>query len=1417
MNTYRHYFNIDPEYFPAVNPDVIRHNPNLWKKFYPHPSFVRLLKDTVAVLSRKQKLNIWVDGAYGTGKSHAVLTLQHLLEASEDETKDYFDEFKLDSDLCKQFTSVKSQGQILTVHRYGSSSINGDNDLFLTIQESISEALKDVGIDDASGMLALKDAVIEYLSDEENKASFSVFVKGSYRELFNGDNVDTIIQDLSTYKDNALLDLMGKIFKVANEKQIRAFSLDSKGLGNWIKQIISANKLKAIVFIWDEFTEYFNSNAHHLTGFQELLELSETTPVCFILVVHKDPKQLDGLSNDDRKKIIDRFCKPTCEIELPDNTAFQLMGAAMQKSDDQTIRDEWDDEILPDLCERTTDSRKVVRDFANITDDELKAILPIHPYSAALLKQISSFFESNQRSMFDFIKNDRGDDIKGFQWFIDNYGPEDDDNPFLTVDMLWSFFYDMGKDGLSQDIRNVLDYYPRLEKNGNMDKDEKEELKAVLLFQAISKSANDNVEIYKPNVKNLTLAFEGSESLGNGRSVQCAEKLVRDGILYKKRINNNDEIYSVLTGTMDSSQIEKKKGEFENVSTSNLIEQGDLKQCFEMPRKLSLRYNVTYTSYSELEKNINKTNEKSVEDPNHIFAVVTFARTSNEMANITKKIQQHLAKNPQSEIVFIDFSRNTLPDDKFQEWVTDKATSAYYQGTDNDQAEEYAGYANRILSDWRNDISKGGCVLYDSTHLTGLNVVSGESLNDELFSIDIKRFSCGLEHYNVIDSMWLSTMLKLGAECGVTEQTKNQYKGNQNANLENALNRAWGVTDYWKKYPSEIISKIKVYVNGIVNKALETNGRISIKDIYDDLKQPPYGFLPCNLTAFIIGFVMKEYVNSGELSWSDEIQSTELTVDKFREMVDEVIKLDITPNSRYINKFIVAMTPEEKAFINTTSTAFRIDKSQCSSIETTRERIRFNMKNLSFPIWSLLYFSDSKEGQELVSKLSTPVENLKKVIGLYYDIANNDSSQSGRSDNDIANEIGKISLKKPCLATDLKVIITSENSQHGMVQYLSGYKGGELPRLADKVNDSGQYINAVKDKFDADAANWVWKKETADEKIDEVITEYGIAEATSEWFGSTCKNYSEAVLKIKERCNSLRIPFSLVKNDVGDLEHFLDMLYHLVKEGCIPDSQKPALLEDIKVYGKSFVDFLSQQIAYFKKGSFTYLSGLSDNDISELFKNLPRGSFTMDQPEYFQNLEKEVATFKQKQSSIQMKNLWKEKTDTESPSAWSAQNQIPILLMIEPNIYDEGSKAFAVINRHNPDTNSIDKAIKFMKNVGEEFWSGLNDEAKKDKAFCEKLLGDKAVVLVRNGHEAEDIAALKKYLSSHITSSPYNWDRDPMFRDVINGLAQKEYATQGYQEAFRKIDTMNAEDVKNYLKSLIKNNMNVGIEIIKDN
>ncbi len=51
-------FDIDPTYFPAVNADVIKKNPDLWKKFI-HMDNLQIGCRCRRVLSRKQKLNVF--------------------------------------------------------------------------------------------------------------------------------------------------------------------------------------------------------------------------------------------------------------------------------------------------------------------------------------------------------------------------------------------------------------------------------------------------------------------------------------------------------------------------------------------------------------------------------------------------------------------------------------------------------------------------------------------------------------------------------------------------------------------------------------------------------------------------------------------------------------------------------------------------------------------------------------------------------------------------------------------------------------------------------------------------------------------------------------------------------------------------------------------------------------------------------------------------------------------------------------------------------------------------------------------------------------------------------------------------------------------------------------------------------------
>ena len=120
-------------------------------------------------------------------------------------------------------------------------------------------------------------------------------------------------------------------------------------------------------------------------------------------------------------------------------------------------------------------------------------VLPIHPYAALLLQHISIYYTSTARSMFNFIKNDEGDHVEAFQWFIDKYDFSSQ-NPFITVDMLWSFFYENGQDKLASGIKEVLSCYTaKIEKE--LIEEEKRVFKTILLLQAVSDRMSGNKDI----------------------------------------------------------------------------------------------------------------------------------------------------------------------------------------------------------------------------------------------------------------------------------------------------------------------------------------------------------------------------------------------------------------------------------------------------------------------------------------------------------------------------------------------------------------------------------------------------------------------------------------------------------------------------------------------------------------------------------------------------------------------------------------------------------------------------------------------------------------------------------------------------------------------------------------------------------
>lgn len=1044
---YKEYFDIDPKYYAAVTADLIKQGKVSWKNFYPHETFVKLLEKTHTVLSGKDPRSLWVEGAYGTGKSHAALTVKSLLEASDDEVRAYFEDYGLSNDLCQKLITDKNSGKLITVHRIGSGSIRSDQDLILAVQDSIMSALSENGLEN-HGEASLKEATLKWLEKDANRDYFNALIhEDEYAWAFGGEDVTTIIKKLND--NNEVQKTMCNIFKVAEDNGITALRLDVQGMANWIKDIIAKNNISAILFVWDEFTEFFQNNPNSLTGFQTLAEISLSHPFYFMIVSHESRSLF--VNADTAKKILDRFVPPV-KIELPENMAFRLMAQAMKKTSDSVLANEWS-EYAQELNDQLTSVRNTIESSAKrestmgqktvISDTELQSIVPIHPYAALLLKHLSVAFSSNQRSMFDFIISNDMTDAKGFKWFINTYGPLDNQN-LLTIDMLWDFFNGKGQNGLNDDVRVILDSYNLLQSD-KLTPDEQRVFKTVLLLQAISQRIS-GVELLRPNDMNVDLAFSGTDwSKGKGKSI--AEKLCRDGLIFKKPVGGGKMEYTVANSTGDAATIEKKKQEIiAETKTQNLIVNADLLTAIQLPASIKGRFEMEGVAIGNFAVAVSKASQSI--KPNRFKTLVSFAMDDREAGQI-KDFTIKAANDSEENMVFIE-CLTTMGQDLIEQYIENMAYSRYYAQNDKARATNFEKQAIRCLNEWKQKISAGAFMLYTSDNRSGVRLAGLQALQDELKAVEHKKYYYGLSQYSVIDNMFAKGPLAQGAECGINQTLAGTFKSsNEKNSLANALTGAWGIDEYWKD-PSKkslTIVRIKNKVEEVVQQGFSNAaGRVSILSIFEALEDAPYGFIPSNIAAFVMGFVLKEYAVS-DYFWSNSSNSESMSVDKMKQMIANALNQKVTPNRNYKEEYIVEMSSEQKAFLNCTAKVFNISNAQCGSIESARDQIRSRMKQLTFPIWCV-------KSLLATENLSSSIEDISEVIDCYCGIANTANSTKS-SESDLADAIGRKINENPNIVDDLTKLITNEKCKAGMLVYIRNYRSGLLETLALEVDDNG--------------------------------------------------------------------------------------------------------------------------------------------------------------------------------------------------------------------------------------------------------------------------------------------------------------------------------------------------------------------------
>lgn len=682
---------------------------------------------------------------------------------------------------------------------------------------------------------------------------------------------------------------------------------------------------------------------------------------------------------------------------------------------------------------------------------------------------------------------------------------------------------------------------------------------------------------------------------------------------------------------------------------------------------------------------------------------------------------------------------------------------------------------------WKDRIHDGSFIVWTYANQDGEKATGAASVHTILQTIVLNRYKYTFDFTKGLSESQLKlTQPKPVSRYGMGNI---EIKGLIAGCEKSVLGKVWNRENYWTdpSLEKEPISIIKNALVKIIDDAFMASGRISIDEIYDFL-ETQYGFSPCNLSAFIVGFLLRDYSNDPYRFQDSEGHRESMTPDKLSEMVGNYM------SKKAKTTYIVSLTDTEKAFYEMTEEAWRIPQNTCSSPTQAGTLIQAKMREFVYPVWCL-------------SEVDTlgVFDIVKKYIALV--------QSDGQVAHDIANDLGKIALQRQSSAQNLMNLLTADNCQKGMALFLEHFENGKFVNLAKEIGATDHMLSDIKRLFSIKhSAQWI--AETGEDEIRKLIVEYEVVKSTNILLNVSNHSKDAAFKSWRETLKFIGFSCESVRAKTPSLAKVFDLLFKIANfDDMLPENMQQ-LLTGLTDHIAEMRDLLDDTLGTFMEIYAPYLEGFSRVECEEIKDSIKVDMFTLSATKSNAEVKKAAEDYRKGQVKDQLFKLWSDKTGgTKNPRQWSEKYKTPILSCINANIYSDAKKAFSVLNSSAQTEAEIKSALAFLQEA--TFFEQLEDPAYRDQCFIKRIVGYYVKLL-------PNIGAVRAALDA-LSVDAYDWSDDPSVQAKIKSMASAEYNAGGSDEAKKVIDEMDdIEQLKDWLKKLIGGDMELGVKIISN-
>lgn len=960
-----------------------------WTNFIPNEQFNGILQKVIGSVSNKvvdEHRSFWLEGTYGTGKSHAAAVIKHLLCDPIEEIDTYIkDEYGADkySIIRESLYALRKQTRLFPVTMNSTCSISTGEDLPLQIQLHVCQALADAKID-----ISVKTDFDNYIAHiEQNPLIWDTIIDSDSELKSYAPDRKKLIKEL---KDRDASSSILSLAKKAMRNSKLHVILEQENLSKWFfevqDELAKKTDYKGIFLIWDEFTDVMDLEVGPtvLGGLQELTETTMQTKNNSYIFLIAHPSALDKLKAEKRTRTTGRYHYMHYNMEPV--SAFKIMSRKFVHEQDcsnpaYALYHEMTDKYFAQM-------REVYEKYASSSNNptetlnDLKLLFPVHPATANMATYYAREVGSSSRSVFEFLGDNP--DIREFLDSEEAFAH----GHMITADFLWDF--------VQEEFNKKITKYGIVTEKFNSYKNHVTKkgpnhlavFKSILLLNAFNNlAANETVTPSEENIRNMYVGTPIDEEMD-----EILNWINTEGVVQR----SPQGIYEVRYSALDTKEIEEFKQELLEKDfkyTSKLLNFSDTARTSFEKKFKQVNRPLAFDFFSEDSNeytllNMIDNGRKSAETY-EVYLALMLARTSDELATIKDIAAKAMTEERFKNVAFLVFDNilDAFEFDRFIEYQANAKSSTKHGYAE--QTKSNTDNAKAIISDWMRDVSAGTCTLYLQGESTPL---SARTLPQVINSIIAPRvFYSGPESLEIIrlkapSTCWVKQFSNKTADTVLSFNTKDEIVTRCIGPAKHIPLLLQDSVDDNLNFKSDIDPKHPLYlVFKFVKSKIDHSDKqliFNLADKFKELTMPPFGLFKSHAGYGMLAFALRPYV--------DKVFDTNgkpINAQRMQELIDDTFKIWDSGSGNIHKVDVKFETKEEGSIAKGLISMFQLGKLKDYKDVTSLTDARWALRNgfcpeAGFPLWAIKY-CDKIQTLNCKDKIAKLTDN---IITIYTEV-----------------------------------------------------------------------------------------------------------------------------------------------------------------------------------------------------------------------------------------------------------------------------------------------------------------------------------------------------------------------------------------------------------------------------------------------